>query len=79
MVYAVHLKSNRGEVSEDIAIREESVRQLMAHMRAMNEAYGTFLDERLGPDDVQQCRTTVMVGLPRDDMLVEIDALAVVD
>jgi endonuclease/exonuclease/phosphatase family metal-dependent hydrolase len=40
LVYAVHLKSNRGEVSEDIAIREESVRQLMAHMRAMNEAYG---------------------------------------
>jgi reactive intermediate/imine deaminase len=46
---------------------------------AMNEAYGTFLEERLGPDDVQPCRTTVMVGLPRDDMLVEIDALAVVD
>jgi len=40
LVYAVHLKSNRGEVSEDIAIREESMRQLMAHTRAMNEAYG---------------------------------------
>jgi endonuclease/exonuclease/phosphatase family metal-dependent hydrolase len=40
LVYAVHLKSNRGEVSEDIAIREESMRQLTAHMRAMNDAYG---------------------------------------
>jgi endonuclease/exonuclease/phosphatase (EEP) superfamily protein YafD len=39
LVYAVHLKSNRGEVSEDIAIREESVRQLTAHMHAMNDAY----------------------------------------
>jgi endonuclease/exonuclease/phosphatase family metal-dependent hydrolase len=40
LVYAVHLKSNRGEVSEDIAIREESMRQLAAHMRAMDDAYG---------------------------------------
>jgi endonuclease/exonuclease/phosphatase (EEP) superfamily protein YafD len=40
LVYAVHLKSNRGEVSEDIAIREESMRQLTAHMHAMNDAYG---------------------------------------
>jgi len=40
LVYAVHLKSNRGEISEDIAIREESIRQLVAHMRAMNEVYG---------------------------------------
>jgi endonuclease/exonuclease/phosphatase family metal-dependent hydrolase len=40
LVYAVHLKSNRGELVEDIAIREESIRQLRAHMRAMDEAYG---------------------------------------
>jgi endonuclease/exonuclease/phosphatase family metal-dependent hydrolase len=40
LVYAVHLKSNRGEVAEDIAIREESMRQLTAHMHAMNDAYG---------------------------------------
>ena len=39
LVYAVHFKSNRGEVSEDIAIREESMRQLTTHMRAMNDAY----------------------------------------
>jgi endonuclease/exonuclease/phosphatase family metal-dependent hydrolase len=40
LVYAVHLKSNRGEVHEDIRIREESMQQLRAHMKAMNGAYG---------------------------------------
>lgn len=40
LVYAIHLKSNRGELVEDIAIREESIRQLRAHMRAMELAYG---------------------------------------
>lgn len=46
---------------------------------AMNDAYGAFLSERLGPDGVLPSRTTVMVGLPREEMLVEIDALAVVE
>lgn len=46
---------------------------------AMNEAYGTFLAERLGHDAVLPSRTTVMVGLPREEMLVEIDALAVTE
>lgn len=40
LVYAVHLKSNRGEIAEDIAIREEAMRQLSNHMAAMNDAYG---------------------------------------
>ena len=40
LVYAVHLKSNRGEIHEDIRIREESMQQLIAHMKAMNDAYG---------------------------------------
>jgi endonuclease/exonuclease/phosphatase family metal-dependent hydrolase len=40
LVYGVHLKSNRGEIAEDIAIREESMQQLTAHMQAMNDAYG---------------------------------------
>jgi endonuclease/exonuclease/phosphatase (EEP) superfamily protein YafD len=40
LVYAVHLKSNRGELVEDIAIREESMLQTVAHMKAMAEAYG---------------------------------------
>ena len=43
LVYAIHLKSNRGEISEDIAIREESMQQLTAHIQAMNDAY-----EKLG-------------------------------
>jgi endonuclease/exonuclease/phosphatase (EEP) superfamily protein YafD len=40
LVYALHLKSNRGEVVEDIAIREEAMRQLTNHMAAMNDVYG---------------------------------------
>src|SRR6476469_54807 len=40
LIYALHLKSNRGEIHEDMRIREESMRQLVAHMNAMNNAYG---------------------------------------
>jgi len=40
LVYAIHLKSNRGEIAEDIAIREESMQQLVTHIHEMNEAYG---------------------------------------
>ena len=40
LVYAIHLKSNRGEISEDMAIREESMQQLVAHIHQMNDAYG---------------------------------------
>ncbi|HEV3410413.1 MAG TPA: endonuclease/exonuclease/phosphatase family protein [Chthoniobacterales bacterium] len=40
LVYALHLKSNRGELLENIAIREESMRQLYDHMQAMAKAYG---------------------------------------
>jgi endonuclease/exonuclease/phosphatase (EEP) superfamily protein YafD len=40
LVYALHLKSNRGGLREDIAIRQESIHQLLAHMRAMADAYG---------------------------------------
>ena len=47
-----------------------------ADFAAMNDAYGAFLTERLGPDAVLPARTTVMVELPREEMLVEIDALA---
>ena len=43
---------------------------------AMNAAYGEFLAGRC---QVLPARTTVFVGLPREEMLVEIDALAVVD
>ncbi|MFL6589559.1 MAG: endonuclease/exonuclease/phosphatase family protein [Chthoniobacterales bacterium] len=40
LVYALHLKSNRGEIREDMRIREESMQQLVEHMKAMNNAYG---------------------------------------
>ena len=39
LIYAVHLKSNRGELHEDITIREESMRQLINHIRTMNDVY----------------------------------------
>ncbi|GMA32101.1 RidA family protein [Litorihabitans aurantiacus] len=44
---------------------------------AFDEAYGAYLDEHDGAS-VRPARTTVVVGLPHPDMLVEIDALAVV-
>jgi endonuclease/exonuclease/phosphatase family metal-dependent hydrolase len=40
LIYALHLKSNRGEIHEDMRIREESMLQLIAHIKAMQTAYG---------------------------------------
>ena len=59
LVYALHLKSNRGELVENIAIREESTRQLLAHMKDMEAAYAklgaiTWIvggDMNTAPDD----------------------------
>lgn len=48
------------------------------HFAAMNDAYGEFVTAHC-PSGVLPSRTTVMVGLPRAEMLVEIDALAVTD
>lgn len=45
---------------------------------AMNEAYGEFVTARTR-SGVLPARTTVMTGLPRAEMLVEVDALAVLD
>ncbi|GIG25902.1 RidA family protein [Cellulomonas denverensis] len=45
---------------------------------AMNDAYGEFVSRHC-PGGVLPSRTTVMVGLPREEMLVEIDALAITD
>jgi reactive intermediate/imine deaminase len=42
----------------------------------MNEAFGAFVSEHV-PSGVLPARTTVFTGLPREEMLVEIDALAV--
>lgn len=44
LVYALHLKSNRGEIHEDMRIREESIQQLVAHVKAMEAAYGKLGD-----------------------------------
>jgi enamine deaminase RidA (YjgF/YER057c/UK114 family) len=43
----------------------------------MNEAYGAFVSAHT-TGDVLPARTTVFTGLPREEMLVEIDGLAVV-
>jgi reactive intermediate/imine deaminase len=44
----------------------------------MNEAYAEFLSTRT-PSGVLPSRTTVFTGLPLEQMLVEIDALAALD
>jgi endonuclease/exonuclease/phosphatase (EEP) superfamily protein YafD len=74
LVYAIHLKSNRGEISEDIAIREESMQQLTAHIQAMNDAYGKLGnvscivggDFNTAPDDPRFAGETT-TGLLRDN------------
>ena len=35
MVYAVHLKSNRGDSREDVSMRQESIQQLQSHIAAI--------------------------------------------
>ena len=44
----------------------------------MNDAYAAFMDEHV-KGDVLPDRTTVFTGLPRGEMIVEIDALAVIE
>src|SRR5438309_2762876 len=74
LVYVLHLKSNRGEISEDKAIREESMRQLRAHMVAMNAAYGklgtiTWIvggDFNTSPDDPRFAQETTTRRLLAD-------------
>lgn len=39
LVYGVHLKSNRGDIRENVPLRQESIRQLRSHMMAMESAY----------------------------------------
>ncbi len=45
---------------------------------AMNDAYGAFVAAHT-PSGVLPSRTTVVVGLPHEALLVEIDALAVIE
>lgn len=47
------------------------------HFAEMNAAYESFLRDRLGADAVLPCRTTIMVALADPELLVEIDAMAV--
>ena len=71
LVYALHLKSNRGELVENIAIREESMRQLLAHMKDMERAYGklgsiTWLvggDFNTAPDDPRFAKEKTLTDL----------------
>ena len=44
----------------------------------MNDAYQDFVTKQSGASPLPS-RTTVITGLPREEMLIEIDALAVVD
>jgi reactive intermediate/imine deaminase len=43
----------------------------------MNDAYGAFVSAHT-PSGVLPSRTTVFTGLPREEMLVEIDGIAIV-
>jgi reactive intermediate/imine deaminase len=43
----------------------------------MNDAYQDFVTQHSGAGPLP-CRTTVITGLPREEMLIEIDALAVI-
>ena len=71
LVYALHLKSNRGEIHEDIRIREESMQQLLAHMKSMNTAYsnlGTLSwivggDFNTAPDEPRFAREKTIASL----------------
>ena len=49
-----------------------------AHFAPVNAAYEEFMTSHLG-DAVPAARTTVIVGLPLEGMLVEIDGLAVIE
>jgi len=70
------LQAGNAELGDVLQLRVYLTKQ--EDFAAMNEAYGNFISENIGAG-VPPCRTTVFTGLPRDDMLVEIDALAAVD
>lgn len=75
LVYALHLKSNRGEIHEDMRIREESMRQLLAHIKRMANAYeklGTLTwivggDFNTVPDDPRYAREKTVAALLAED------------
>jgi endonuclease/exonuclease/phosphatase (EEP) superfamily protein YafD len=75
LVYALHLKSNRGEIHEDIRIREQSMLQLIAHMKAMEKAYaklGTLSwivggDFNTAPDELRFASEKTLASLRAQD------------
>ena len=50
LTWSVHFKSNRGELAANIATREESAKQLLAHIKEMTDLYG------------KRGKTSVLVG-----------------
>jgi endonuclease/exonuclease/phosphatase family metal-dependent hydrolase len=71
LVYALHLKSNRGDIREDSRIREESIHQLLSHMKVMDRAYNklgalTWIvggDFNTSPDDPRFVRERTVPNL----------------
>jgi reactive intermediate/imine deaminase len=73
----VHAILEAGGASFDDVIMLRVYLTDRAHFGAMNEAYAAFVTAA-SPGGILPARTTVFVGLPLPEMLVEIDALAVV-
>ncbi|MET9274031.1 RidA family protein [Kribbella sp. NPDC003557] len=68
------LKAGGGSIDDVVMLRVYLTER--DNFAAMNEAYAEFVSTRT-PSGVLPSRTTVFTGLPLPDMLVEIDALAV--
>ncbi|HEY9334306.1 MULTISPECIES: RidA family protein [unclassified Kribbella] len=68
------LKAGGGSIDDVVMLRVYLTER--DNFAAMNEAYDEFVSART-PSGVLPSRTTVFTGLPLPDMLVEIDALAV--
>ena len=68
------LKAGGGSIDDVVMLRVYLTQR--EDFAAMNEAYAEFMSSRT-PSGVLPSRTTVFTGLPLPDMLVEIDALAV--
>ena len=68
------LKAGGGSIDDVLMLRVYLTQR--EDFAAMNEAYAEFVSTRT-PSGVLPSRTTVFTGLPLPDMLVEIDALAV--
>ena len=68
------LRSGGADVADLVMLRVYLTDR--SHFAPMNSAYEEFIATHIG-NGVPPARTTVMVGLPLEQMLVEVDALAV--